>query len=203
MNPSSMSPEENRAAPAMSSGCKLKWDGDKVMSTIERVALESLWMAGQDAITQSLNDVPLDTGTLRRSGVVTVDAPPQAAAVYSEAQSGKGKKSDSVKDKEPPAPTPANKRSPKVVASYNTPYAKRLHETNFTPRDYKLLPNFERKKREQGPELENGQFRKKKWRKIEKPAVGQWKWLERVLPIINRRMQSGVYLRRAKKKVGL
>ena len=189
----------------MSSGCKLKWEGDKVMSTIERIALEALWFAGQDAITQSLNDVPLDTGTLRRSGVVTVDAPPQAAAVYSEAQSGKGRKSDSVKDKESPAPTPANKRSPKVVASYNTPYAIRLHETTWKPRAWKYS-SWKRSIRKDAmsrsvklDDKDNALYLEK----IPKPAVGRNKWLERAIPTVLKRMQSGVYLRRAKKKVGL
>lgn len=166
----------------MSKGCKLKWEGDKVMSKIERVALEALWLAGQDAITQSMNNVPLDTGTLRRSGVVTVDSPPEAREVYEGARSGSGKYSDSARDKDSSAPFSANKRRPKVVVSYNTPYAIKLHETTWRPRGYKYTASGKKRK---------------------KPAVGRNKWLERAIPIIEKRMNSGIYLRRAKKKVGL
>ncbi|MEG1798644.1 MAG: hypothetical protein RR214_00515 [Synergistaceae bacterium] len=165
----------------MSKGCTLKWEGDKVMSKIDRIALETLWLAGQGAITHSINDVPLDTGTLRRSGVVTVDDTPVAAEVYEDAKGGKGKYSDSAKDKETSAPMPANKRRPKVVASYNTPYAIKLHESsNWRPRSYKYTAKGNRR---------------------EKPAVGRWKWLERAIPTVQKNMPR--YLSRAKKKVGL
>ena len=165
----------------MSKGCRLKWNGREVVDAIDQVALETAWLMGQDAITQSINDVPLDTGTLRRSGVVTVDFPPPAAQVYSEAKNGKGKYSESARDKAP-APPAADKRNPKVVASYNTPYAIRLHETRWKPRSWKYTASGKRR---------------------EKPAVGRNKWLERVLPIIEQRARAGLYLRKAKRKVGL
>lgn len=186
----------------MSEGCVVTWNGDKVISTIENIAAEALWLAGQDAIAQSINKVPLETGTLRRSGVVTMDERPDAAEVYANAKDSHGKYSESAKS-DNPVPTPADSKRPKVVVSYNTPYAIWLHEINFTPRPYKFLFNDVRKKREKGPELENGQFRKMKWRKVAKPAVGEWKWLEKAIPIVLKRMRSGVYLARARRKAGL
>ncbi|MEG1501959.1 MAG: hypothetical protein RR203_02465 [Synergistaceae bacterium] len=176
-----MQVDENKGELVMSSGCKVKWEGAKVLSTIEYVAREAIWLMGQDTITQSINDVPVDTGTLRRSGVVTVDAPPNATTVYSEAKESKGKKSESAKDKT--APRTLSKRHPKVVVSYNTPYAIKLHESKeWRPRAYKYTA---------------------RGNKVAKPAVGTWKWLEKALPKVHKRNNSGFYLRRAKKKVGL
>lgn len=177
-----------------------KWEGKAVIDKIERIALEMLWLAGQDMVTQATNEIPLDTGTLRRSGVVTVDAPPSPAAVFSEAQKGSVSNGPSAGMDAPAASDP---KAPRVVVSYNTPYAIRLHETLWKPRNYKLLPNFGRRKGEQGPVLESGDFRKRKWRRVPKPAVGRNKWLERAIPKISERIQNGVYLSRAKKKVGL
>lgn len=120
----------------MSSGCFVKWFGDEVTDKLQQVALEALWLAGQGAITHSINDVPLETGTLRRSGVVTADELPNAAEVYSDAQNGRGKYSKSARSKDEP-PAAANKKSPRVFVSYNTPYAIRLHEGHWKPRDWK------------------------------------------------------------------
>ena len=171
----------------MSKGCKLKWNGREVVDAIDQVALETAWLMGQDAITQSINDVPLDTGTLRRSGVVTVDYPPPAAQVYSEAKNGKGKYSESARDKAP-APAAADKRNPKVVASYNTPYAIRLHETRWRPRNWKYS-SWKRSKRSLEDVISRTVKLDEKGKalyleKIPKPAVGRNKWLDRVLPII-------------------
>ena len=189
----------------MSKGCKMKWEGDAALGKIERVALEVLWLAGQDMVTQATNEVPLDTGTLRRSGVVTVDSPPQAATVFAEAQKGKGNKSKSAKDKESPAPAAKNAKRPCVVVSYNTPYAIKLHETLWTPRNWKYS-SWKRSKRKdalsRSVKLDDND-EVLYLEKIPKPAVGRNKWIERAIPKIGERMRSGVYLRRAKKKVGL
>lgn len=153
------------------------WEGADVIKKIDNVALEAAWLAGQDLIAKSINDAPLDTGTLRRSGVVTTDSLPNSETVYSEAKSGSGKKSESAKAGEPPMG--ANARSPRVFVSYNTPYAIWLHESpHWKPRAFK---------------------RTAKGRTVQKPAVGRWKWLEAAVPRVSKRWNS--YLARAKRKV--
>lgn len=174
-----MSPAVNRGVSVMSSGCSVKWFGDEVSDKLQQVALEALWLAGQGAITHSINDVPLDTGTLRRSGVVTVDVLPNAAEVYSEAQDGRGKYSESARSKDTPS-TAANKKHPRVFVSYNTPYAIWLHEGHWKPCAWKYTAAGKRRA---------------------KPAVGQNKWLERVIPMIQKNMP--LYLARARRKAGL
>ena len=161
------------------SDVRVEWHGDDAADKLQRVVEEMLWLAGQDAITQAMNNVPLDTGTLRRSGTVTVEKLPEAAAVYHEAQGGKGNKGKTIGKS---APRMGGKpRDRRVFVSYNTPYAIWLHESpNWKPRDWKVTAAG---------------------RRVTKPAVGSWKWLEKALPAVKRRWP--VYLARAKRKAGI
>lgn len=162
------------------SSVKLDWHGDKVMDKLQQVTLEMLWLAGQDTITQAINGIPLDTGTLRRSGTVTVDKLPDPEGVYNSAQNGRGNRGETAKDAGD-APGSSNPSGPVVYVSYNTPYAKRLHESlSWSPRDWKRTATG---------------------RIVDKPAVGGAKWLERALPKVKKRWRT--YAERARKKVGL
>ena len=159
----------------MSSGCRVKWEGQKVKKKISEVALEALWLMGQDLITESTNDAPLDTGTLRRSATVTVSTLPDAGQVYSTAKTGE-------KTQTSPGKTFAGYEK-KVFVSYNTPYAIRLHEDlSWTPRGWKKTAS--------------GNV-------VEKPAVGGPKWLENNVNKVTKRHNKGMYLKRAKEKAGI
>lgn len=161
------------------SNVTLEWHGDEAIDKISQVLLETLWLAGQDAITQSMNSIPLDTGTLRRSGTVTVDALPSPSSVYETAQNGKGNRGETAKGGD--APASDDPLAPKVYVSFNTPYAIHLHEDmTWSPRYWKVTAS--------------GNV-------IPKPAVGGPKWLERALPIIKKRWSA--YAARARKKVGV
>lgn len=162
------------------SDVRLEWHGDDIMRKLQAVVSETLWLAGQDAITQSMNNIPLDTGTLRRSGTVTVDELPKPEDVYSEAQGGSGNRGETTKNADN-APPSGNPNNPKVYVSYNTPYAVCLHENmGWSPRSTKVTAS--------------GNV-------VSKPAVGGPKWLEKALPTIKKRW--GTYIARAKRKVGL
>ncbi len=153
------------------------WDARTAEAKIQQVVIEALWLAGQNAITLAMNDVPLDTGTLRRSGTVTVDTLPEAQQVYREASSGKGNKGKTIGASAPKS----SSKAPTVYVSYNTPYAIWLHESQkWTPRAWRKTATG---------------------KTVPKPAVGRWKWLENVLPKVRSRWDA--YVTRAKRKVGL
>jgi len=75
---------------------------------------------GAEAIlTEAIDETPIETGTLRRSGTVTVGAPPDGTQVYEAAESG-----SNMKDA---FPGPEGKEKA-VYISFSTPYARRQHE---------------------------------------------------------------------------
>lgn len=136
----------------------LKWNGDKVKQQLAAVAEEVVWLAAQDAIRESTNNVPLDTGTLRRSGVVTLGELPNAKEVYEGAEGGKSGKEYSESHRKT-----ALGEDAVAYASYNTPYAVHLHEdTSWKPRSVG----------------KSGR---------EKPAVGGPKWLEKSCIVVSKR----------------
>lgn len=156
------------------SDAQVNWKGKEAVDYMTAVTAEALWLMGQDALTEAMNDVPLDTGTLRRSGVVTVNQLPNPGSVYATAKTGSGNKSVTAAQKNVP-----DKTATKVYVSYNTPYAIWLHETNkWNPRDWK---------------------RTAAGNKVQKPAVGRWKWLSRALSVVKNRIP--VYVARAQAKV--
>ena len=90
-----------------------------------KAAFKALWMHGQAVVTQAQKDklVPIDTGTLRRSSVVTLARLPNPEEVYRAALGGKpqsDKPETAAKDKTSPL---------KAWVSWNTPYDEWLHET--------------------------------------------------------------------------
>ena len=95
----------------------LEWYGDKVMKLVAEAALEGLYQGGEHILKEAINLTPLDTGTLRRSGTVTVGDLPDADATYQQA------KTNEVQ----PSPDPLGD-NPEVYISMNTPYAIDQHE---------------------------------------------------------------------------
>jgi hypothetical protein len=131
----------------------------------ERMAL---WKLGQIILDNATPDVPIETGTLRRSGVVSTQLPnmrtvydaARAGAVDRFGSLGAGLSVPSVTNKQGKVSSTAGGLVTMYV-SYNTPYAARLHEnTKWTPRAWKYLDTGKRPRP-----------------RVAKPAVGRPKYL--------------------------
>jgi len=98
---------------------KNKWRIKEAVKIAEDAALKALRTGAEAILTEAIDETPIDTGTLRRSGTVTVGALPDGAQVYESAESG-----SNMKDA---FPGPEGKEKA-VYISFSTPYARRQHE---------------------------------------------------------------------------
>jgi len=98
---------------------KNKWRIKEAVKIAEDAALKALRTGAGAILTEAIDETPIDTGTLRRSGTVTVGALPDGAQVYEAAESGS--------DMRNAFPDPEGKEKA-VYISFNTPYARRQHE---------------------------------------------------------------------------
>lgn len=98
---------------------KNKWRIKEAVNIAEDAALKALRTGAEAILTEAIDETPIDTGTLRRSGTVTVGALPDGAQVYEAAESGS--------DMKDAFPGPEGKEKA-VYISFNTPYARRQHE---------------------------------------------------------------------------
>ena len=96
-----------------------KWRIKEAVKIAEEAGLKALRTGAEAILTEAIDETPIDTGTLRRSGTVTVGALPDGAQVYEAAESG-----NEMKDA---FPGPEGKEKA-VYISFNTPYARRQHE---------------------------------------------------------------------------
>lgn len=103
----------------MAVGDRFVWKGDKVLASLEEAAMEAYWLLGQTALTEATRDVPVDTGTMLRSGTVTVGGLPDPEATYAAAESGQREPFSKQRLGEDKG----------VCVSYSTPYAIALHES--------------------------------------------------------------------------
>ncbi len=105
---------------------KNKWRIKEAVKIAEEAGLKALQTGAEAILTEAINETPIETGTLRRSGTVTVGALPEGARVYEAAESG-----TEMKDA---FPGPEGKEKA-VYISFNTPYARRMHEDlGYTPK---------------------------------------------------------------------
>jgi hypothetical protein len=103
-----------------------KWRIKEAVKIAEEAALKALRTGAESILTEAIDETPIDTGTLRRSGTVTVGALPDGAQVYEAAESGS--------DMKDAFPGPEGKEKA-VYISFNTPYARRMHEDlGYTPK---------------------------------------------------------------------
>ena len=115
----------------MKSNVEITWKGDEVKGLYADAVTEALWLAGHAVVTEAMNIIPLDTGTLRRSYAVTVGELPDGDKEYQRAKAGATPQAGEI-------PT----RKGCVYISYNTPYAAFLHENlTWRPRKRKKLPS--------------------------------------------------------------
>ncbi len=98
---------------------KNKWRIKEAVKLAEEAGLKALRTGAEAILTEAIDETPIDTGTLRRSGTVTVGALPDGAQVYEAAESGTEMK-DAFPDK--------IGKEKAVYISFNTPYARRQHE---------------------------------------------------------------------------
>ena len=96
-----------------------KWRIEEAVKIAEEAGLKALRTGAEAILTEAIDETPIDTGTLRRSGTVTVGALPDGAQVYEAAESGS--------DMKDAFPGPEGKEKA-VYISFNTPYARRQHE---------------------------------------------------------------------------
>ena len=103
-----------------------KWRIKEAVKIAEDAALKALRTGAEAILTEAINEAPIETGTLRRSGTVTVGALPDGAQVYEAAESG-----TEMKDAFPGQ----EGKEKAVYISFNTPYARRMHEDlGYTPK---------------------------------------------------------------------
>ena len=98
---------------------KDKWRIKEAVKIAEEAGLKALRTGAEAILTEAIDETPIDTGTLRRSGTVTVGGLPDGAQVYEAAESGS--------DMKDAFPDPVGKEKA-VYISFNTPYARRQHE---------------------------------------------------------------------------
>jgi hypothetical protein len=113
------------------------WTGseDVLEKIIRDAAMKALRDIGETILTTSMNNVPLLSGTLRRSGTVTVGGPVQdPEGVYESARSPHEAKTErgqsysgGGQDMKDAFREPVGDEL-RVYVSYNTPYALRQHE---------------------------------------------------------------------------
>lgn len=96
-----------------------KWRIKEAVNIAEEAGLKALRTGAEAILTEAIDETPIETGTLRRSGTVTVGALPDWEQVYKAAESG-----SNMKDA---FPGPEGKEKA-VYISFNTPYARRQHE---------------------------------------------------------------------------
>jgi len=105
---------------------KNKWRIKEAVTIAEEAGLKALRTGAEAILTEAIDKAPIDTGTLRRSGTVTVGKLPDGERVYEAAESG-----TEMKDA---FPGKIGKEKA-VYISFNTPYARRMHEDlGYTPK---------------------------------------------------------------------
>lgn len=98
---------------------KDKWRTKEAVKIAEEAGLKALRTGAEAILTEAIDEAPIDTGTLRRSGTVTVGGLPDGEQVFEAAKAG-----NEMKDA---FPDPVGKEKA-VYISFNTPYARRQHE---------------------------------------------------------------------------
>lgn len=98
---------------------KNKWRIKEAVKIAEEAGLKALRTGAEAILTEAIDEAPIDTGTLRRSGTVTVGKKADGGQVYAAAEAG-----TEMKDA---FPGKVGKEKA-VYVSFNTPYARRQHE---------------------------------------------------------------------------
>ena len=105
---------------------KNKWRIKEAVKIAEEAGLKALRTGAEAILTEAIDEAPVDTGTLRRSGTVTVGKLPDGERVFEAAEAGN--------ELQHAFPEQTGKEKA-VYISFNTPYARRMHEDlGYTPK---------------------------------------------------------------------
>lgn len=96
-----------------------KWHGAKAIKIAQQAGIEALRIGGESILTEAIDEAPVLSGTLRRSGTVTVGGLPNSEQVFAAAEAGKEHK-DAFEEE--------LGKEKAVYISFNTPYARVQHE---------------------------------------------------------------------------
>lgn len=96
-----------------------RWRTKEAVKIAEEAGLKALRTGAEAILTEAIDEAPVDTGTLRRSGTVTVGKLPDGERVFEAAEAGNEMK-DAFQEK--------IGKEKAVYISFNTPYARRQHE---------------------------------------------------------------------------
>jgi len=106
---------------------KVVWAGDTAKRVAREAGYQGMVAAAKTILVQARENAPLRTGTLRRSGAITVDQLPNMRRVFEAAGGGVRYSGQEFMDKLLPKEAP-KKESFQVFISFNTPYATIVHE---------------------------------------------------------------------------
>ena len=96
-----------------------RWRTKEAVKVAEEAGLKALCEGAEAILTEAIDETPIETGTLRRSGTVTVGALPDSEQAYEAAEAGTDQKDAFKKE---------TGKEKAVYVSFNTPYARRQHE---------------------------------------------------------------------------
>lgn len=96
---------------------EINWRGDLAIKIARDAVMKALNNGANAILTEAIDEAPVKTGTLRRSGMVTAGAlPSNSLSLYKDAKSGIEAFADEYSN------------DPVVYVSFNTPYAAAVHE---------------------------------------------------------------------------
>jgi len=105
---------------------KNKWRIKEAVKIAEEAGLKALRTGAEGILTEAIDEAPVDTGTLRRSGTVTVGSlPKNPGQIYQDSRPVE--EGGQEKEHKDAFPEPIGKEKA-VYISFNTPYARRQHE---------------------------------------------------------------------------
>jgi len=96
-----------------------RWRTKEAAKIAEAAGLKALRTGAEAILTEAIDETPVETGTLRRSGTVTVGGLPDGVQVYEAAEAGTEMKDAFSKE---------TGKEKAVYISFSTPYARRQHE---------------------------------------------------------------------------
>ena len=163
--------------------CTVVWKGEEAIAESHDILLEALEITARNVLITAKKYAPIDTGTLRRSGCVTVGFRPNPNEVYREAEKGTGEKSV--------IETSAGSADDELVVyvTFNTPYAAKLHEDTKwkpSPTSRRLRTNKETGERE-FQEISKPEGAQGGPKYLEKAAEEHWKDFPEVVQKIARK----------------
>lgn len=96
-----------------------RWRIKEAVRVARKAGIDAFREGAEGILTESIDETPIESGTLRRSGTVTVGGLPDGGKVFEAAEAG-GEQRDAFKKE--------LGKEKAIYISFNTPYARRQHE---------------------------------------------------------------------------